>query len=366
MADAAGAALDGLVVLDLTQQLPGPYATALLATMGAEVIKVEPPSGDPAREIDPAMFANVNAGKRSVVVDLKTDEGGAALRGLVARSDVFVEGFRPGVAARLGAGYEDVAGIRPDIVYCSLSGFGAEGPYRSVPGHDLNYLGVAGGADLNATGHIGIPMVDLASGTLASLAVVAALHRRARTGEGAYLDVAMLDAAVHWTHVKPAPAHDDAGEPAYGTFECEDGLRLTVAVLEDKFWRNLCVVLGWNDWLADDRLASQHGRRPRAAEIRERLGETLARAPRQAWLDRLWAEDVPVAPAHDAAEANRDPQVRARGLFAGGPEGESRPVAPIPASLRRDSQLPAPALGADTAVLFRERTGAGPRSAGAA
>jgi crotonobetainyl-CoA:carnitine CoA-transferase CaiB-like acyl-CoA transferase len=164
-------------------------------------------------------------------------------------------------------------------------------------------------------------MVDLASGTLASVAILAALHRRERTGDGAYLDVAMLDAAVHWTHVKPAPAQDDAGEPAYGTFECGDALRLTVAVIEDKFWRNLCVALDWNDWLADDELATQHGRRPRAAEIRARLGETLARAPRQTSLDKLWASDVPAAPAHDAGDAVHDPQVRARGLGQGANRG---------------------------------------------
>lgn len=158
------------------------------------------------------MFAAVNAGKRSVVLDPKSTEGQDGLRRLARRSDVLVEGFRPGVAERLGAGYAALAAERPGLVYCSISGFGAEGTYRAVPGHDVNYLGVGGGLhDGDEADHeIGIPMVDLASGTMARLSVLAALRRRDATGEGAHLDVAMLDSAVHWANVKPRPA---AGGP---------------------------------------------------------------------------------------------------------------------------------------------------------
>lgn len=310
-------ALSGYRVLDLTQQLPGPYATHLLAAIGADVIKVEPPKGDPAREIDPAMFERVNAGKRSVVLDLKTEEGQAALRRLVETSDVLVEGFRPGTVERLGADHEAVRELRPDIVYCSLSGWGSSGPYRDLPGHDLNYLGVAGGAEGHGeVGRIGVPFVDLGSGTGAALAIVAALLERASTGEGRRLDLAMLDTALAWTTAKAPP--EGGAEPAYGVFRAADGLRLSVAVLEDKFWCGLCRCLGWEDWLEAGDLATHAGRRRRAEEIAARLRRAIAASPRAELLERLRAADVPAAPVHAPDEAGRDPQVRAREAVAAG------------------------------------------------
>lgn len=352
--------LDGRTVLDLTQQLPGPYATSLLVALGARVIKVEPPAGDLGRSLDPAMFANVNGGKESVVLDLKTGAGRRALHGLAALSDVLVEGFRPGVAGRLGAGYDEIAGVAPSIVYCSLSGFGASGPYVAVPGHDLNYLGVAGGVPAPAEGvvgesdHIGMPTVDLASGTMASLSIVAALLGRERSGKGMFLDVAMLDSAVHWSAVKPLQADDGMSEPAYGVVRCADGLALSFAVLEDKFWQNLCSALGWSDWAEAPELATHESRRGRAVEIRGRLERTIASRPRDAWLAVLWEADVPAAPVHAPDRVPADPQVRDRGLFVGGAAGE-RPLlgSPLPPALRR-STAPVPALGAHTATVLAE------------
>lgn len=368
----AGAALDGITVLDLTQQLPGPYTTLLLAGLGARVIKVEPPAGDVGREIDPPMFGIVNAGKESIVLDLKQKAGRADLHRLTRQSDAFVEGFRPGVAARLAADYRSISALRADIVYCSISGFGSAGPYVDVPGHDLNYLGVAGAVDASPLDadttaadttaaeesdrhQIGIPMVDLATGTMAALAIVAALNRRASSGEGAMLDVAMLDSAVFWGSVK-APLRDGGSEPAYAVVATADGLLLSFAVLEDKFWRALCDALGWEDWRDDPTLATHHARRQRGPEVRARLAAVIATRPRAEWLQLLWDADVPVAPVHERELAPEDPQVAARGLFAPGADGSPAPVVPLPPSLRRPLG-PAPILGNDNERVLAELRG---------
>jgi CoA:oxalate CoA-transferase len=354
---AGGPPLEGTTVVDLTQQLPGPYATFLLAELGARVIKVEPPAGDVGRVLDPPMFATVNAGKESVVVDLKRPEGRERLAGLIGEAEVFVEGFRPGVAARLGAGYDDVRVLRPGIVYCSISGFGPAGPYRDVPGHDVNYLGVAGGAAVTPPGRggteIGAPTVDLASGTTAALSIVAALMDARRTGLGRFLDVAMLDSAVAWTLVKP-PTPADAGgagvgEPAYAVLPAADGRPISFAVMEDKFWSALCAALGWDDWAEDPGLASHALRRRRGVEIRERLRAAIAARPRDEWLSRLGAAGVPAAPAHEPAAVAGDPQVAVRELFAAALDGgRPRLRAPLPAAIRRPDPGRAPALGEHT------------------
>lgn len=321
------AALGDVRVLDLSLQLPGPYATMLLAALGAEIVKVEPPGGDPARTIDPPMFERVNAGKATREIDLRSEQGRGELRELAAGCDVLIEGFRPGVAERLGFAYDDVVAVRPDVVYCSISGYGQSGPYRLLPGHDLNYLGVAGAA--GAHGAPGpeeqdIPMVDLATGTSAALSVVAAIRRRDRTGQGCYLDVAMLDSAVAWANVK-VPPEADADEPAYAVVAAADGLRLSIGVIEDKFWRALCAGLGWADWLDEPALATYQGRRAHAPEVHERLERTIATRPRAHWLAALEAADVPVAPVHERHEVAGDPQVAERELLIDG-----RIRAPLP------------------------------------
>ncbi|HEY1688852.1 MAG TPA: CoA transferase [Solirubrobacteraceae bacterium] len=346
--------LDGIRVLDLSQQLPGPYATLLLASLGAEVIKVEPPSGDIAREVDHRMFEIVNAGKRSVVLDLKQARSRDLLKQLVRGCDVLVEGFRPGTVARLGADYATVSALRPDIVYCSISGFGVDGPYRDIPGHDLNYLGVSGGATSRAEAQeIGIPCIDLGSGTIAALSIVAALLERERTGLGRYLDVALLDSAVFFSGVKVPPT--GGAEPAYMTAAAADGLELSIAVIEDKFWRNICRGLGWSDWLQDEALATHERRRARAQEIQERLRARIAEHPRAQWLAELWEADVPVAPVNAPAQVALDPQVQARGLMdnTDGPSA-AVPLAPLPFELRAQQLLPPPALGEHTEHILKQ------------
>jgi crotonobetainyl-CoA:carnitine CoA-transferase CaiB-like acyl-CoA transferase len=342
--------LRDLTVLDLSLQLPGPYSTMLLHALGARVIKVEPPGGDPARTIDPRMFATVNAGKESIELDLREEQGRAWLDRLLQISDVLVEGFRPGVADRLGFGYEHVSTLRPSIVYCSISGYGQDGPYRALPGHDLNYLGVAGGADAyrrrddQPPEPIGIPIADLAAGTTAALSIVAALRDDSGT-RGRRLDIALLDAAFVWSNLKDGTA---AGEPAYAVVRASDGLCLTVAVIEDKFWRALCLALGWHEWLADAELSSYEQRKLRAAELLGRLRREIARKPRAFWLETFAAADVPVAPVHSRAEAASDPQVVERQLVS---DGTLR--APLPKGFGRVGGS-APALDSNRASLLAE------------
>lgn len=342
-------ALGDIAVLDLSLQLPGPYATMLLRGLGARVIKVEPPGGDPARTIDPPMFALMNAGKESLELNLRAAEDRKVLHALARVCQVLIEGFRPGVAARLGFDYETISRIRPDVVYCSISGYGQSGPYRDLPGHDLNYLGVGGdvgshhqGDEALAPRAIGMPVVDLSAGTTAALAVVAALRDRDRNGRGRYLDLAMLDSAVFWSNVKRAQPEDV--EPAYAILRAADGRYLTIAVIEDKFWRALCEALGWQDWLEDFGLAAQDGRRTRAGEILTRLARTIAERPRAAWLEEFARADVPAAPVHMGDEARHDPQVIERGLFA----ASSKPVRPpLPRELLTVAEIPMepPTLG---------------------
>jgi crotonobetainyl-CoA:carnitine CoA-transferase CaiB-like acyl-CoA transferase len=348
----AGRALAGTRILDFGQQLPVPYATLLLAQLGAEVIKVEPPAGDAGREIDPRMFEIVNAGKRSVVVDLKDQRDRERLRDVARGCDVVVEGFRPGTAERLGFGYDQVRALRPDVIYLSLSGYGADGPYRDMPGHDVNYLGVAAGVRPEHSGWIGVPYVDLGSGTTAALAIVAAVRERDASGEGCRLDLGMLDVAAFWAGVKVAPPL--GSEPAYGAFAAGDEQLLTLAVLEDKFWHNLCDCLGWDDWRDDPRLATHELRRRRGAEIEARLKECLATRSRAAWLELFEALDVPAAPLHEAGEVALDPQIKARGLArpVAGDAVDWLPTSPLPEGVRSAIDASAPALGADGPELL--------------
>ncbi len=352
--------LGDITILDLSLQLPGPYATMLLHALGARVIKVEPPGGDLARVIDAPMFETLNAGKESIELNLRLEESRAALRQIAARCDVLIEGFRPGVAERLGAGYDHVAAVRRDVVYCSLSGYGQDGPYRAMPGHDLNYLGVGGGAGGPGEGaseavgirpeQIGVPVIDLASGTAAALAIVAALRERDRTGQGRYLDVAMIDSAVVWSNLKWEPSSAD-GEPAYGVFDTADGRPLSLGVIEDKFWRGLCDVLGWQEWHDVDGFATHAARKSRSSEIVTRLAVALAERPRDEWLAAFAEADVPAAPVHDGAQVRDDPQVTARALFV---EGPGRLRVPLPPALVRVPSVPAPRLGEHTTLILGE------------
>lgn len=320
-----GESLAGVKVLDLSLQLPGPWATTLLTSLGAEVLKVEPPAGDPAREIDPPMFRRLIGSKRIINVDLKSEEGREEVRELAVRSDVLVEGFRPGVAARLGAGPEEMMKLNPRLVYCSISGFGLGGPLSGHPGHDLNFLGLSGGATAEAgvgSDPIRVPFVDLAAGTQAALMITAALKQRETTGKGVLLETALLDSAISWASIKlPQPG----GEPVYGVFETEEGHRVAIAVLEEAMWQRLCVAFEWTDWQSDAAgLSTNEGRRSRAEEIEGRLCDAVGERSFNILMSLALEHDLAITPVMDAELASRNAQVRSREVL---PVGDSwRPL----------------------------------------
>lgn len=307
-----GADLAGMRVVDISQQLPGPYTTALLADLGAEVTKVEPPAGDPSRSLDPEMYALVNRAKTVVHLDLKTTEGVGGLHRMVRDADVFLEGFRPGVADRLGAGWEEMSGLNPRLIYCSISASGQTGPYAMAPMHDLNLQALAG---IDPGPGIGVPWVDLGTATSAALAIVAAWAAARRSGRGRYLDGAMLDTAVLWGRVKASAA--GRVEPTYGIFETSDGQSVAVAILEDHIWTRLCEAFGWTDFATDGELSSYEGRVAVAGAISERLSKECAVRSAPELLALAARHDLPLTPVGAAPGTPAHIQLLERGLGPG-------------------------------------------------
>lgn len=291
--------LAGVRVLDLSLQLPGPYATRLLADLGAEVHRIEPPGGDPARAF-PSLYGEVNAGKQVEEVDLKSDAGRARVLGLARDCDVLVEGFRPGVLARLGVSYEAVAETNPGVIYCSISGYGQEGERADKPGHDLTYHADAGTLAQEGPSSANVPPLpyaDLASGLMAAMTISAALVGRATSGEGAHLDVSMADVMASWTFPVALPRR--AGEldlfsstAHYGVFDTADGRRIALGIVhEQHFWERFCDEFD----LADERSSTFAERQHDHQRLRQRLEALLARLPAQDVLSRAARVDVPAA-----------------------------------------------------------------------
>jgi crotonobetainyl-CoA:carnitine CoA-transferase CaiB-like acyl-CoA transferase len=352
--------LEGVRVLDLTTQMPGPFCTMLLADLGADVVKVEAPAGDQMRAYPP-MFEAVNRGKRSLVLDLKRPAARETLRRLARGADLFLEGFRPGVAARLGADYAAIREANPGIVYCSISGFGQDGPERDRPGHDVNYLALAGvlGLDARVSGAPSAPGVlvsDLAAGQFAAIACLAALVGRRAGGPGQCIDLSMTDGAVLWTAIEMARLLAEGRQPErpnvtvaphYGVFRTADGRFVTLGIVyEDHFWRAFCDAVGWDDW----RGLAHPERLARYDEIRARLVALFASAPRDAWTARFAGTEVPFGPVLELPEVLEWPQFRHRGLF--GPHGVGLPMRFSAADAA--PRGPAPALGADGRAVLAE------------
>jgi crotonobetainyl-CoA:carnitine CoA-transferase CaiB-like acyl-CoA transferase len=319
--------LAGVRVLDLGIWRPVPYATQLLAELGAEVTKVEPPGGDPMRVFG-SLYRTLNGAKGVIELDLKSDAGRERLAEMIRDADVVIEGFRPGVAKRLGAGFDDAIALNPRVVYCSISGFGQDGPLASAPGHDLNYQAWSGVlAERAPEVHVaGIPVGDLAGGAFAAMAICAALARRGLVGidqfEGERIDVSMADTLVTWAGPDAGGEltegeSADANLPGYGTFACRDGWLSLGIVTEDPFWRALCVALGLDD-LADHDLEA---RVEKGAALRERVEAALADRDRDEVVADLLVAGVPVAPVLSRTEAIAHEHFTARGTVVDGAIG---------------------------------------------
>ncbi len=328
--------LAGITVVDFSELLPGPFLTQSLVELGAEVVKIErPPSGDGTRRLAPAVFTTVNRGKRSILADLKQPAEVDRIRGLIARADVLVEAYRPGVMARLGLDYPTLTPMMPRLIYASITGYGQTGPMANRPGHDVNYLATAGAIALSGTADgdpahaFGLPAADLCAATYALSAILAALLQRATTGRGQYLDIAMADCVAHWMNVRIGPfvgdgldtladqRADTLCKPAYGVFRCGDGATISIGALEDHFWERLCGVFDLGRFAAAEfRLFAARVAQARA--INELLAVELSRIDATEAEARLRARDVPVVLVVEPSGLAAHPQFAARGLYRSG------------------------------------------------
>ena len=330
--------LDGLLVVDLTRVLSGPYCTMLLADMGARVIKIEQPGrGDDTRGWGPpfvgeqsAYFLSINRNKESLTLDLKQPEGRRILEQLLDRADVLVENFRPGTMDRLGFGYDTVARRWPRVVYCSISGFGQTGPRRDQPGYDaviqaeaglMSITGESGGPALR----LGVAIADIVSGMFAAQGIAMALLARARSGRGQLVDIGMLDStaalltyqAATYFATGRAPERLGNRHPTivpYETFDAADG-EFVLAVGNDDLWRRFCRVLGLPDLAVDPRFATNRARVEYYDELNPILVERLGTRTKAEWIAALNAEGVPCGAVRDIGEVLNDPQLSAREMI---------------------------------------------------
>ena len=365
--------LEGFRILDLTRMLAGPYATLLLADMGAEVIKVESPDGDPMRNMGPpfeadgrsAYFMAVNRNKKSVVLDLRDARDHQRFMALVGSADAVIDNFRAGVMNRLRLTPEHLRTVKSDIVTCSMTAFGADGPYRDLPAYDLVLQAMGGG--MSITGEpsgrptrAGIPIGDLAGGAFAALAVCAALLQRQRSGAGQHIDLSLLDVQVSLlTYVAqyfitdgqvPGPigsAHQSV--VPYQAFQTRDG-NVVVAVFGENFWAPLCRAMGLEQLIEE--YPDNAARLTRRDEVVARLQRRFLERTTDEWVEAIWSAGVPGGPVNTVDRVLRDPQVRHRGMVAF--DGERELLGNPIKTGEADTFTRAPSLGQHTAEYVLE------------
>ena len=375
-------ALEGVKVLDLTQIMAGPYCTMMLADMGADVVKVEKPNGgDDTRRMGPpfiegesAAFLGINRNKRSIVVDLRSDEGREIVMDMVRRYDILVQNFRPGSLERMGLGYEQVRELNPAMVYCTISGFGVTGPYATRGGFDLVTQGMSG--LMSVTGHpdspptkVGVPLCDLNAGMFAAIGILTAYINCLKTGEGQHVDTSLLEGGIAYTFWESAMyfATGDVPGPKgsahrltapYQAFETSDGY-VNIGAANQANWERLCAAIGRYELVSDPRFVEPRDRMDNLDELIATLEQTFSQRSSGYWLDALEAAGVPAGPIYDIQQVYDDPQVRAREMIV---ETE-HPVAGrtnnigIPVKLSETPgrfQRPAPTLGQHTDEVLRE------------
>jgi len=374
--------LRGVRVLDLSRILSGPYCSMVLGDWGAEVIKVERPGeGDDTRQWGPpfvagesAYFLSVNRNKRSVAVDMSRPEGREIIYRLAERSDVVLENFRPGTAARLGVGYEDLRRVNDRIIYCSISGFGQTGPYRNYPGFDVvaqamsGMMSITGEPDGSPMKH-GMSIADLTAAMWAALGIVAALFERERSGRGQYLDVSLLDGQIAWlTYAAGSyfatgkrPGRYGTGHPSivpYQALPTADS-HLILATANEKLWRSFCRVAGLEHLLDDPRFATNADRVVHRQELIAILSETLRTKTTAEWIQLLLEAGIPCGPIYSIDEVMEDPHVRAREMVVEveHPTAGFLKMTGIPVKFSETPgriAAPPPLLGQHTAEVLRE------------
>jgi crotonobetainyl-CoA:carnitine CoA-transferase CaiB-like acyl-CoA transferase len=375
-----GQPLSGIRILDLSRLLPGAYASQMMADFGADVIKVEEPgSGDYGRFMPPygaggmgQIFLATNRNKRSMTLNLKSEVGRAIFLRLVEQADALLESFRPGVLERLGLGYEQLKEVNPGLIYCAISGYGQEGPYRLRAGHDLNYAGYAGLLHYNR-GQDGQPAMpatqlgDLAGGSyMAVIGILTALVGRAQTGEGRKIDVSMTEGVMSLlpliagtylnTGKAPRPGHStlDGGLPCYNIYETRDHKHVTLGALEPKFWHTFCTRIGHLE-LLPFHLPVGPGEREQAIEMLRTIFKTKTR---DEWVAELADIDACFGPVYSIDEAIDDPHAQTRGVtvtttVAGEPL-QTLQSFPRMSDVEQEQRYAPPTLGEQTDDLLRE------------
>jgi crotonobetainyl-CoA:carnitine CoA-transferase CaiB-like acyl-CoA transferase len=379
--------LQGVRVLDFTRVLAGPAASLALADLGAEVVKIEPPgTGDETRSFPPFRdgeshyFLSVNRGKKSIVVDLKTEAGVALARDLATKCDVLIENYRPGVMDRLGLGYEALSALNPRLIYCAISGFGMTGPLRDRPSFDIVLQALSGALSVNgeagrAPTKLGIPLGDLVGGINGPIGILAALHERHQTGRGRLIDVSLFDGMVgmlgylaqlaFFTGEDPKPqGSEHPNLVPYGQFPAKDGA-IIIACLTNSFWGRICTALGLGHCIEDPRYASIQMRRDNRGDVNAMISAVTRGKTVQELVELLTEHQVPHAPILGIQEALAQPQALAREMVV---ETEHQTLGKIPivsrpikfAGDRQPVPTAPPVLGQDTDAILTEILGLSP------
>jgi crotonobetainyl-CoA:carnitine CoA-transferase CaiB-like acyl-CoA transferase len=360
-------ALDGVKVVDLSIQIPGPYCSMILADLGAEVTKIEQFGiGDFARML-PHLFNGINRNKKSMILELKSLKGKDILYKLAEHADIVLEGFRPGVATRLGVDYATLKGINPKIIYCSITGYGQDGPYRDISGHDINYQGVSGllslTEDLKERADLsGLPLADIAGGMFAAISILTALINRAKTNAGEYIDVSMAAGVFSWvgtsllSALKGVNTSESLYIPHYGIFRTKDDKFITLGIIhEEHFWKNLCSVIelgGMRNLNLMERIA-------RREEVLRALQSAFMTKTREEWISLLHEADVPCGPVLTIEESFSDPQIMHRNMtfeMEHPVEGKikQRAFPAIFSDTRLQKNVPPPLYGQHTDEILRD------------
>jgi len=376
--------LQGLRVVDLTRVLAGPFCTQSLGDLGAEVLKIEPPDrGDETRHFPPFVageshyFLGINRNKKSLIIDLQQPAGAEILRRLVAKADILVENYRPGVMDRLGLGYAALAEINPRLIYCAISGFGLSGPLRDKPSFDIVTQALSGALSINGErGHmpvkLGIPLGDMVGGVFGPMAILAALHERTQTGRGRLIDISLHDGLIGMLGYFAQLAFITGEDPPpmgsshpnivpYGSFPASDG-SIIIAVLSESFWGKLCDALERPDLATEPRFATPTGRRDHRDEVDAAIAEITRTRTVAEWEARLAKSDVPHAPVLGVTAALAHPHATAREMVV---EAEHPTIGPMrlagrpikfPGSPQRPSTAP-PVMGQHTVEVLRDELG---------
>ncbi|MBE0615256.1 MAG: CoA transferase [Burkholderiales bacterium] len=357
--------LDGIKVADFSALIPGPFSSAILADLGADVIKVEPPKGDSARSLLPAVFHASNRNKRSIALDLKQAQAKPVIERLAKWADIVIESNRPGVSSRLGIDYATLSALNPGLIYCSLSGYGQNGPWRDKPGHDIGYVGASGGLSypgswLGKPARSSIPIADMQSGSFGTIAILAALHERGRSGRGTELDLSLYEAGLFCAALRHGIAeHTDPRAhiwPVNDLFETADGSVLILGIVEQHFWDNFRnAVKEMEPAVMDTRFDTDPSRRKHGDELSRLLKKLFLKKTAKQWHDLLEPLDVPAELPMTPTEASRTGYAEAReAVVEFG--GERHVLFPLWANGRRGGKLRrgTPALNADGAAVLQE------------